>query len=165
MNWLDVILLLPLLAGLVRGFTRGFISEVIALAVVILGVLGARWFAPAVSGAVMTLFAWPKGVCDVVGYTIIFLAIAVALSLLARLLNRFLSAIHLGWVNRIVGAAFGLCKYGLITLIAVFIVERTNAEYHYLDDAPVVKKSVLYPKMVKAAHAVLSFTREQCGQP
>ena len=156
MNWLDVILLLPLLAGLVRGFTRGFISEVIALAVVILGVLGARWFAPAVSGAVMTLFAWPQGVCDVVGYTIIFLA---------RLLNRFLSAIHLGWVNRILGAAFGLCKYGLITLIAVFIVERTNAEYHYLDDAPVVKQSVLYPKMVKAAHAVLSFTREQCGQP
>lgn len=165
MNWLDVILLLPLLVGLVRGLTRGFISEVIALAVVILGVLGARWFAPAVSGAVLTLFAWPQEICDVVGYTIVFLAVAIALSLVARILNRFLNAIHLGWINRIVGAAFGVCKYGLITLIAVFIIDRTNAEYHYLDDSPVVKKSVLYPKMVKAAHDVLSFTREQCGQP
>ena len=74
MNWLDIILVLPLLVGLVRGLMRGFISEVIAILVVILGVLGARYTAPDFSAWLLTQFAWPQGVCDVVAYTLIFLA-------------------------------------------------------------------------------------------
>ena len=46
MNWLDVLIVLPVLVGLVRGLMRGFISEIIAFVVVILGVLGARIIAP-----------------------------------------------------------------------------------------------------------------------
>ena len=45
LNWLDILILVPLLAGLVRGLMRGFISEVMGLAVVMLGVLGSRLFA------------------------------------------------------------------------------------------------------------------------
>ena len=48
-NWLDVLILLPLLVGLVRGIMRGFISEIIAFVVVIFGVLGARMVAPSFS--------------------------------------------------------------------------------------------------------------------
>ena len=42
MNWLDVLIVLPLLFGLVRGLMRGLVSEVIAIAVVVLGALGSR---------------------------------------------------------------------------------------------------------------------------
>ena len=163
MNWLDVLIVLPLLVGLVRGLMRGLVSEVITFAVVILGALGARWLAPALSGALLTLFAWPQGVCDVVAYTLIFLVIAIILSLLAKLLTRFLHAIHLGWINRLAGAVFGVCKYGIFVLIAVFVIDKTNSEYHYLDESPVVQSSVLYPKMVHLADAVLSFTRSELG--
>ena len=150
MNWLDVILLLPLLVGLVRGFMRGFISEVIAIVVVILGVIGARLWAPAFSEWLLRQFAWPQGACEVVAYTLIFLAIAILLSIFARLLTRFMRAIHLGWANRLLGGLFGFTKYGLLVLVAVFIVDRTNRSFHYLDNAPIVKQSVIYPIMVQA---------------
>lgn len=160
MNWLDVILLLPLLVGLVRGLMRGLISEVIAIAVVILGVVGARFAAPPFSEWLLQQFAWPQGVCDVVAYTLIFLAIAILLSILAKGLTRFMRAIHLGWANRLAGGLFGICKYGVLVLIVVFIMDKTNESFHYLDDAPVVKTSVVYPQMVKATHALLSFSRK-----
>ncbi len=160
MNWLDVILLLPLLVGLVRGLMRGLISEVIAIAVVILGVVGARFAAPPFSEWLLHQFAWPQGVCDVVAYTLIFLAIAILLSILAKGLTRFMRAIHLGWANRLAGGLFGICKYGVLVLIAVFIMDKTNESFHYLDDAPVVKTSVVYPQMVKATHALLSISRK-----
>ena len=89
MNWLDVLLLLPLLVGLVRGLMRGLISEIIAIVVVILGVLGAKLWAPPFSKWLLTQFAWPQGVCDVVAYTLLFLGIAIVLSILARLLTKF----------------------------------------------------------------------------
>ena len=156
-NWLDVILVLPLVVGLVRGLMRGLISEIIAIVVVILGVLGARFGAPPFSAWLLTQFAWPQGVCDVVAYTMLFLGIAILLSILARLLTKFMRKIHLGWANRLAGGLFGIAKYGLFVLIVVFVMDRTNDAFHWLDGAQVVSDSVIYPLMVKATHALLSF--------
>ena len=158
MNWLDVLLLLPLLVGLVRGLMRGLISEIIAIVVVILGVLGAKLWAPTFSKWILAQFAWPQGVCDVVAYTLLFLAIAIVLSILARLLTKFMRAIHLGWANRLLGGLFGIAKYGILVLIVVFVLDKTNEAFHWLDNSPVVKTSVVYPQMVKATHALLSFS-------
>jgi membrane protein required for colicin V production len=158
MNWLDVLLILPLVVGLVRGLMRGLISEIIAIVVVILGVLGAKVWASPFSAWLLTQFQWPQGVCDVVAYTLLFLGIAIVLSVLARLLTKFMRAIHLGWANRLLGAVFGVAKYGVIVLLVVFVLDRTNQAFHWLDEAPVVKTSVIYPQMVKATNALLSFT-------
>ncbi len=158
MNWLDVLLLLPLLVGLVRGLMRGLISEIIAIVVVILGVLGSRWMAPDFSAWILAQFAWPKDVCDVVAYVLIFLAIAIILSILARLMNKFLRAIHLGWANRMLGAFFGVVKYGIIVLIVVFAIDRTNKAFHWLDASPVVQSSVIYPQAVMLERSIIQNT-------
>ena len=150
MNWLDVVLLLPLLVGLVRGLMRGLISEVIAIVVVILGVLGSRYAAPPFSAVLFKWFEWPQGVCDIVAYVLIFLVIAIILSILARLLVKFLRAIHLGWANRLLGGLFGMLKYGVLVLIAVFVLDKSNEAFHWQEDEPVFKSSVMYPKLVKA---------------
>lgn len=163
MNWLDVILVLPLVVGLVRGLMRGLISEIIAIVVVILGVICAKLWAPPFSAFLLKQFAWPQGVCDVVAYTLLFLAVAIILSVLAKLLYKFMRAIHLGWANRLLGGVFGLAKYGIIVLIAVFAMDRTNQSFHYLDDAPVVKTSVVYPQMVKIVNLIAQSTPKQVG--
>lgn len=164
MNWLDVLLLLPLLVGLVRGLMRGFISEVIAIVVVVLGAVGARFAAPPFSAWLLAHNAdWPQGVCDVVAYTLVFLLIAVLLSIAARKLNKSLHKIHLGWANRLLGGLFGLCKYGVIVLVVVFAMDRTNDAYHWLDDAPVVQSSRVYPVMVHITDDLLSFSGQQPG--
>lgn len=157
MNWLDVLLVLPLLFGLIRGLMRGLISEIIAIVVVILGVLGARFGAPAFSAWLLAQFAWPQGVCDVVAYILLFLAIAIVLAIVAKLLNKFMKAIHLGWANRLAGGLFGTAKYALIVLVVVFAMDRTNDAFHWLDEAPVVNESIVYPYMVQATDALLSF--------
>ena len=165
MNWLDVLLLLPLLVGLVRGFMRGFISEVIAIAVVILGVLGARMGAQPLSAFLLQSFSWPQNVCDLVAYTALFLAVAIVLSIFAKLLTRFMHAIHLGWANRLLGGVFGIAKYGILVLVAVFIMEKTNEAFHWMDDSSVVKTSIVYPQMVKACsfiyHSVPTSEKEK----
>lgn len=157
MNWLDVLLVMPLLFGLIRGLMRGLISEIIAIVVVILGVLGARFGAPAFSGWLLSQFAWPQSVCDVVAYILLFLAIAIVLAIVAKLLNKFMKAIHLGWANRLAGGLFGTAKYALIVLVVVFAMDRTNDAFHWLDEAPVVNESIVYPYMVQATDALLSF--------
>ena len=158
MNWLDVLILLPLLIGLVRGLMRGLISEIIAFVVVILGVLGSRFAAPSVSKCLLQWFLWPEGVCDIVAYALIFLAIAILLSIAAKLLTRLLRAIHLGWANRLLGGLFGVLKYGIIVLFAVFIMDKTDEAFHWQENEPVVKTSILYPHAVKVVGWIISHT-------
>lgn len=152
LNWLDILILLPLLLGLVRGLMRGLVSEVIAIAVVILGILGSQIAASPFSAWLLGQFAWPPEVCDVVAYVLVFLLIAIVLSIIAKLLSKFLKAIHLGWINRLLGGIFGLCKFGLIVLIFVFAMDKINTHFHWFDEAEVVKTSVVYPHAVQAVH-------------
>ena len=154
MNWLDILLILPLLVGLVRGLMRGLISEIIAFVVVILGVLGSRFFAPSFSTWLLRQFAWPQNVCEIVAYVLIFLAIAIVLSIIAKIITKFLRAIHLGWANKLLGGLFGCCKYAVLVLFAVFVMNKTNEAYHWLDDSPVVQSSVVYPYMVHVTEQV-----------
>ena len=154
-NWLDILIVLPILAGLIRGLMRGFVSEIIAIVVVILGVLGTRFAAPPFSAWIIQQFAWPKEICDIVAYILLFLGIAVVLTLLAKLLTKFLRAVNLGWINRLFGGILGMLKWGILVLVVVFIMDRINQRFHWLDNAEVVKTSIVYPYAVKATAVLM----------
>lgn len=154
-NWLDILILLPLLVGMVRGLMRGLVSEIIAIAVVVLGVLGARWGASPVSEWLLQQFAWPAEICNVVAYVLLFLAIAILLSLFAKLLTKLLHSIHLGWANRLGGAVVGMLKYGLIVLVIIFAMDRLNRRTHWFDQSEIVKTSIVYPYAVQVTELLL----------
>lgn len=156
MNWLDVILLLPLLVGLVRGLMRGLVSEIIAILAVILGVLSARLWANPFSEWLQNLFSWTKEACDITAYILIFLATAIVLYFLARLVTKTLKLVQLGWANKVLGGLFGMLKYGIIVLIAVFVLDRTNQSSHWLDDSPIVQSSIVYPRFVQWEQTLIS---------
>ncbi len=158
MTWLDIVILLPLLIGLVRGTMRGLITEVIAIAAVILGFIGAKLWGQPFSEWLLTQFTWPQPVCDAVAYALLFLGIAIALNIVGRLFSKLLKAIQLGWINRLLGAAFGLAKWTLIVLAIVFCVNKLDAQFKFLQ--PELKKqSIIYPEAVKLADQALDYVK------
>lgn len=158
MSWLDIIILLPLLIGLVRGLMKGLITEIIAIAAVVFGFIGAKFWGQAFSAWILTQFTWPQAVCDAVAYALLFLGISIALHFVARLISKLLSAISLGWINRLLGAAFGVAKWSLIVLAIVFCVNKLDMQFHFLQ--PEVKSSsLLYPYAVKYADKALDYVK------
>lgn len=157
-NWLDIVILLPLLIGLVRGLMRGFITEVIAIAAVVLGFIGAKLWGQAFSAWILAQFTWPQPVCDAVAYALLFLGISIALHFIARLISKLLSAISLGWMNRLLGAAFGVAKWSLIVLAIVFCVNKLDRQFHFMK--PELKSgSLLYSTAVNYADKALDYVK------
>lgn len=154
-NWLDILILLPLVVGLVRGMMNGFVSEIIAIAVVVFGVLGSRMFAGDFSAWLLRQFAWSKEVCEVVAYVLLFLAIAIVLSIIAKIITKLIEAIHLGWANRLMGGVIGAAKYAIIVLVVVFAMDTANKHFHWFDNAQVVKTSVVYPYAVQVTNRIM----------
>ena len=133
MTWLDIIILLPLTYGLIMGLFRGLIREILAIASVILGFIGAKSLGVSFSMWLHQQFVWAQAVCDVLAYVLIFIGIVITLNIIALLLGRLTKAIHLSWLDRLLGGVFGILKWGVITLLLVFCIHTTDQTFHYIN--------------------------------
>ncbi len=106
MNWLDIVIAIVLVIGILLGLKTGLIKMVVSLAGLILAIFLAGRFYVALAG-VMT-FIPSEQVAKVVAYIIIFVVIMLIAALAAWLLTKIASAILLGWINRLTGAIVGL---------------------------------------------------------
>ena len=138
-SWIDILIALPLLYGLIVGIRRGLVTEFLAIAAVVAAFIGARLWGPmavpwVLKAGTAVHLNMPQQVAVVIAYAGIFALIAVLLNLLGRWLNKFLDSIHIGWVNHLAGALFGVLKWGIIVLVLVFIVGQLDAYFAVLPD-------------------------------
>ncbi len=148
MNWLDLVILVPILVGLVKGVMHGFVMEVVAIITVVVAFVLCNVFAPSLSAWLVANFGGAKEIHDVIAYVLVFLASAFVLNLIGRLISRIIKAIHLGWLNNLLGSLFGGIKYGIVVLIVVFCVNKIDSVVHFLPQET-KEESFLYLPFVK----------------
>lgn len=160
MSWLDIIILLPLLIGLVRGLMRGFVVELTAIVAIILGAIGTKMWGAPFAIWLSQQFAWPEAVCSVVAYALLFLGITLLLNIFAKLLSKLFKAVHLGWLNRLFGAVFGVAKWAAIVLFIVLCVHRLDEQFHFFK--PELKQqSTIYSYITPLSEQAWTKVKEQ----
>lgn len=143
MCWLDIVLLLPLLIGLVKGLMKGLVVELMSIIALILGYVGTHLWGAIFTTWILQQFAWPEAVCLVVAYATLFVGIALALHIIARLISKLFQKISLGWLNRLLGGVFGIAKWAFIVLMVVLCVHRLDTQFHFIKDE-LKEQSILY---------------------
>lgn len=162
MSWLDIILLLPLLIGLVRGLMKGFVIELTAILAVVFGFVGMKIWGSAFTIWLIKQFAWPDAICSVVAYALIFLGITISLNLIAKLLSKLFKAVHLGWLNRVGGAIFGVAKWTAIMLLVVLCVHRLDDQFHFFKQ-DLKKKSIIYTYTTPLSEKAWAQVKDKVG--
>ena len=150
MSWLDILILLPLLIGLVRGLMKGLIVELSSIVAIILGFMGAKYWSALFATWLMQQFNWSETACIVVAYALLFAGIALALNILARLLSKLFQKIQLGWLNRLLGGVFGVAKWGIVIVALVLCLHNLDKQFQFIQ--PELKdKSVVYTTLTPYA--------------
>jgi membrane protein required for colicin V production len=122
MNILDIIFLVLIAASVIYSLIKGLVTEIFSLLAIILGFFGASY------GYSRTA-EWLKGwvghetLSTIIAFAFLFLLVAIAVSLLGRLLSRLIHKGGLGWADRMGGAAFGFLK--AVLLIAILLLVLT----------------------------------------
>ena len=106
MNWLDIVILVLLVIGAISGLKVGIIKVLFTVIGVIVGVILAGRFSDSLAG-VLTFIDNP-GWAKTAAFAIILIAVLVIAGALAALLSSVISAVLLGWVNRLGGAVLGI---------------------------------------------------------
>ena len=144
MNYIDIVLVVPLLWGIFKGFKKGLIIELVSLIALVLGVWGSVHFSD--FAAQLLSEHIQEKYLSLTAFMLTFIAIVVLIYFLGKLLEKVINIIQLKFVNKLLGACFGLLKFGLIISVLLFIIERYNKKFDFIP-SNFLSSSILYKPM------------------
>ena len=154
MNYIiDIILLLCLGWGAYKGFRKGFIIQSFVILSLVLAIWGGFAFAGKLEPFMRENFHINDTVCYTVSFVIIFLFILILVYTSGFLVSKVASAVTLGMINRLAGAAFGIFANVLVLSVLIILFNRVNKEKKFIEPE-ILEKTYLYEPIGKAATAI-----------
>lgn len=156
MNYLDIIILVPLIWGVYKGFNRGLVVEVASLAALVLGVWCALHFSEFTAKILINNIGLEisANYLSPISFAVTFLVVAIVIVAVSRMLDKLLSAISLGGINKLFGAVFGGAKVFLIMSILVFFVNGIDKRTNFIQEEK-KSESLLYLPLISFIEQML----------
>lgn len=140
-NWLDIVLGIPLLYGLVRGLFKGIVQSIGSLIGLVIGIVVAHAYAPTLSQYLDQWFNLTLNQCFTLSYILLFIAVVLLCAMVVKIIDKFLSIITLGWVNKLLGGCFGFLKYALLLSVLVNLLDTVDERLNFI---PKEKKEISF---------------------
>lgn len=158
MSWIDIVLVIILLWSAYQGFTKGFIITIASLAALFIGVFGAIKFSGYTANILSEKFEMNPESLNLIAFAITFILIVIATHIVARLADKLVKAVALGFANRIAGVLFNLLKTALIISIILVILERIDEKTSFIPRSE-TEKSALYIPLHSLAPFIFPYLR------
>lgn len=104
MNWFDLTAGILLLVAAVKGYRKGLVIQLVGLATIILAAVFGGKAAAMIQPQIENIVNLTPEASKVLSFILAFAGIALILSLIGRLLQRFIDITFLGFFNRVAGA-------------------------------------------------------------
>ncbi|MFL1894363.1 CvpA family protein [Aquimarina sp. 2-A2] len=154
MGYIDIILGILLLWGLIRGFSKGLIVSLASLVALVAGIYIAIHFSHIVGAYLEQYVSWEEGVTQLLAFALTFIVVVLGVSLVGKILTRVAQAVALGILNRLLGAAFGILKMAFIASVIIMFIDAGNNTLHMIDEET-LDQSILYRPVQAIAPAIL----------
>lgn len=118
-NYVDIAVLVILLAFGIRGGVRGFVAEMAGLVGLVVGLAAARSGAPRLAET-LSQYISPNA-APLVAFVLLVVAGMLVVGLLARVLQRVLEIAFAGWLDHLLGVGAGLLKGGLLCAVLAYL--------------------------------------------
>lgn len=145
MGTIDIIILACFLPAVVIGLKDGFVRQLVALSALILGLyLSVRFSAPVGQWITERWHLEPFWI-KVISFSAIFIAVALVLSLLGKLLEKVLKITMLGWLNRILGLVFAIITTALVLGTIIYVVNSANGMLEFIPEEKIAESRLYKP--------------------
>ncbi len=158
MSWIDIVLIVIFLWGAYQGFTKGFIITIASLAALILGIFGAIKFSGYTAAILSEKMKINPDNMNLIAFAVTFILIVLATHFVARLTDKLIKAVALGFANRLAGVLFNLLKTALIISVILVILERIDNKIPYIPRSE-TDKSALYKPLHSFAPFIFPYLR------
>ena len=143
MNYLDILIFIPLVIGAWRGFKKGFIIEFCTLLALLVGIYAGIHFSDFMSNILKNNVGMTSKYLPAIAFTITFLGVGAMVFFGGKMLEKAIKLVALGPINKAAGVVFGLVKM-LFLLSAVLIILESYDEKNDFIPTDLKENSLLY---------------------
>lgn len=154
MNFIDIILAILLLLGLIRGYRKGLFVSLASLVALVAGIYITVHFSDIVGTFLAQYLDWGDNTIKLTAFAVTFIGVVILISLAGKLLTKIADFASLGILNKLLGAAFGVLKLAFIASVVIIFVDAANKSLHLLKKET-LDTSILYTPVKKIAPMIL----------
>lgn len=146
-------ILIILVYGLFRGFTEGLVKELASLIALVLGIWGAIKLSGLTAEKLYDFFDMTGKYVGILAFVITFAIIVIIINFVGVIADRLIKAVSLGFLNRLLGMAFGVFKTALILSIFFVVLNAIHAKHPFLPEEK-INQSKFYNPIADLAPAI-----------
>lgn len=127
MNWLDIVLAIPLIWFTYKGLRHGLVVEMASLVALILGIFIALHFSFYVEDFLREQFEIAETYLGIISFAITFITVALLVHLTGKIIHKVVNIVALGLLNRLAGGVFGFLKAALFLSLILYFVNMFDS--------------------------------------
>jgi membrane protein required for colicin V production len=154
MNWLDLLLAVPMAWGLYKGITSGFIMEIARLVGLIAGIAIGVGFANEFADFIYKNSEITNDLLPIIAFGIILIGVIVLVHFFAKAVQGLANAMALSWLNKIAGALFGILRMAFLLSTVILLFNRAELLKRF-NTGETANGSFLYEPVGKVAPLIL----------
>ncbi len=143
MNYVDIVLLVPIGYAAYKGFKNGLIIEVFTLLALLVGLYAGIHFSDATAGFLKESAGFDSEYMPIIAFTLTFLAVGAMVYFGGKMLEKVVDVVHLTPINKFFGVLFALIKVLYILSVLIVIIESYDEKGDFVPE-DTKENSLLY---------------------
>ena len=156
MNYLDIIIIIILVASCVSGYKKGFVSQLTGLAALILGIYLAIKLSKITAPWLVEHFSWSQTTSHIVSFVVILILVSIAIGIIGKAIERTCEDADLGHFNKFLGLFFSLAK-SIVFLSIIAVALNFWGKDHSFPSNEAKHKSLLYMPVASVVPAIFPY--------
>lgn len=152
MNFIDILIIIPLIYAGFKGFKHGLIIEVFTLLALFVGLYAGIHFSDFIAAFLKKSFSWDSEYLPIISFTFIFLAVGAMVYFAGKTIEQMVKVVHLTPINKFFGVFFGVLKMVYVVSVILVITESYDEKGNFFPEEK--KESSLLYSPVKAVSTV-----------
>lgn len=137
---LDIIFAIVVIIAMIRGYQRGLIVGIFSFVALIVGLAAAIKLSTVAAGYIGKTVKISEQWLPLIAFALVFLVVVLLVHLVARIIEKSVQIVMLGWLNRLGGMVFYIALYVTIFSVVLFYMEHMK-----LIRPATINQSLTYP--------------------
>jgi len=159
MNFIDILLIIPLGYAAWQGFKKGFIIELFTLLALLVGIYAGIHFSDWTAQVIRENVEVEGKYLPVIAFSLTFLAVGAIVYFAGKMLEQMIKVVNLSPVNKILGIIFALIKMLYTLSIGIILLETYDERGEFFPE-DIKSESLLYQPVKVIASATIPAIEE-----
>jgi membrane protein required for colicin V production len=134
MNFIDILIVIPVIYAGWKGFKHGLIIEVFTLLALVVGIYAGIHFSDYVAAFLKKTFSWNSKYVPILSFTITFLAVGAMVYFAGKTIEKVVKVVRLSPVNKGLGVFFGVLKMTYFLSVLIVILESYDEKNDFFPE-------------------------------